>query len=101
MDRALPTLVTIPYSHFCEKARWALKHHGVAFREEGHPPLVCRARLLTRGVWHSVPVLFDDDRVIPDSTAILRHLDARAEPARRWLKERVWLRLAVFANPHC
>jgi Glutathione S-transferase, N-terminal domain len=34
----VPTLVTIPFSHFCEKARWALDHARVSFREEGHPP---------------------------------------------------------------
>jgi glutathione S-transferase len=33
-------LLTIPFSHFCEKARWALQRFGVAFREEPYLPLL-------------------------------------------------------------
>ena len=29
------TLVTIPFSHFCEKARWSLDAAGIAYPEEG------------------------------------------------------------------
>ena len=29
-------LLTIPISHFCEKARWALERAGLAYREERH-----------------------------------------------------------------
>jgi len=29
-------LITIPMSHYCEKARWALSHAGVDFVEEAH-----------------------------------------------------------------
>jgi glutathione S-transferase len=29
-------LITIPISHYCEKARWALERAGIAYREERH-----------------------------------------------------------------
>ena len=29
-------LITIPISHYCEKARWALDRAALAFREERH-----------------------------------------------------------------
>ena len=32
----IPTLITIPISHYCEKARWALDRAGVAYRERAH-----------------------------------------------------------------
>src|SRR5215475_11254459 len=35
-------LITIPISHYCEKARWALDRAGIAFREERHVQLVHR-----------------------------------------------------------
>ncbi|HEX3343119.1 MAG TPA: glutathione S-transferase N-terminal domain-containing protein, partial [Polyangiaceae bacterium] len=56
--RRMPTLLTIPFSHFCEKARWALDHTRVAYREEGHcPGLHRRAVKLASGKGGSVPVL--------------------------------------------
>jgi glutathione S-transferase len=29
-------LLTIPISHYCEKARWGLERLGLAYREEAH-----------------------------------------------------------------
>ena len=29
-------LITIPISHYCEKARWALDRAGIEYREERH-----------------------------------------------------------------
>jgi glutathione S-transferase len=29
-------LVTIPISHYCEKARWSLERAGLEYREERH-----------------------------------------------------------------
>jgi glutathione S-transferase len=76
----MPTLVTIPFSHFCEKARWALDHAGLAYREEGHAPLLHR-RAVRRacGKAGSVPLLvLDDGGVLHDSPLIVRWADARA-----------------------
>lgn len=68
-------LITIPPSHYCEKARWALELAGVPFVEEGHPPLLhVRAARKGRATGHSTPVLVVDGRVLPDSTDILEWL---------------------------
>lgn len=31
-----PRLVTIPISHYCEKARWALERAGIDYEERRH-----------------------------------------------------------------
>jgi glutathione S-transferase len=83
----MPTLVTIPFSHFCEKARWALDHARIAYREEGHVPgLHKRAVKLACGKAGSVPVLvLDGDGVLDDSPLIVRWADARATSDRKLL----------------
>ena len=69
-----PILITVPLSHFCEKARWALDHAGLAYREEPHAPLL--NRLATRrGAGGTVPMLIHDTRNLVDSTDILVHID--------------------------
>jgi glutathione S-transferase len=83
----VPTLVTIPFSHFCEKARWSLDHARVAYREEGHVPgLHRRAVAIACGKPGSVPVLvLDGDGVLDDSPLIVRWADARATSDRKLL----------------
>jgi glutathione S-transferase len=83
----MPTLVTIPFSHFCEKARWALDHARVDYREEGHVPgLHRRAVARVSGKAGSVPVLvLDGDGVLDDSPLIVRWADARATSDRKLL----------------
>lgn len=73
-------LITIPFSHFCEKARWALDRRGIAFTEEAHLPLLHR-RHTTRAGGGSTPLLSvpgaagSPARVLTDSTEILRYAD--------------------------
>jgi glutathione S-transferase len=75
-------LITIPPSHYCEKARWALEHAGISYREEGHPPLLHRwATRVAKGSG-STPILIAGDRVLPDSTDILQFIDV--EHAEGW-----------------
>ena len=38
MPEARPKLITFAASHFCEKGRWALDWHGIAYDEVGWPP---------------------------------------------------------------
>jgi glutathione S-transferase len=76
-------LITIPASHYCEKARWALDHHGVAFEERAHVPFASRVAGLRYGVWSSVPILVTPRETIADSTAILKFLDTNAAPSSR------------------
>jgi glutathione S-transferase len=83
----MPTLVTIPFSHYCEKARWALDHARLAYREEGHVPGFHR-RAVRRALGRSgsVPVLLLDGRTtLDDSALILRWADAQATDGRALL----------------
>jgi glutathione S-transferase len=79
MDR----LITIPFSHFCEKARWALDWCGVPYREEGHLPMLHWLATRRAGGGRTVPVLVTAGGVLADSTDILAYADRAAPPARR------------------
>src|SRR5262249_43993863 len=71
-----PVLVTIPISHYCEKARWALDLAKVPYVEEAHPPFFHMLRTLPSRVGRSTPQLRLPDRVLPDSRAIVAYADA-------------------------
>ena len=75
-----PRLVTIPYSHYCEKARWALERGQATFVEEMHAPLLAWRGALGAGGKRTVPVLATDDGVINESTDVLRWVDAHGRP---------------------
>lgn len=70
-------LITIPFSHYCEKARWALDRARVAYVEEPHLPLISGLMARRAGGTRTVPVLVTDDDVIADSTDIVAWCDAR------------------------
>jgi glutathione S-transferase len=77
-------LVTIPISHFCEKARWALHRAGVSYVEQPHLQLVHVAAARSAGGGRSVPVFVaHDGEVVADSTDILRWADRRIAPDQR------------------
>jgi glutathione S-transferase len=77
-------LVTIPLSHFCEKARWALDRAGVRYVEQGHLQIWHVAAARRAGGGRTVPVLVaHDGEVLPDSTDILRWSDRRLTPDQR------------------
>jgi glutathione S-transferase len=82
------TLITIPFSHFCEKARWALDRAGVPYTEDAHAPLfharaTIKATKATGRRSRSTPILIDAGRVLTDSTEILQHIAQRHGAA--WL----------------
>jgi glutathione S-transferase len=78
------TLVTMPFSHFCEKARWSLEAARVPFREEGHCPLLHRVAVRRVGGRSSVPVLaVDGGPVLDDSPLIVQYADAHAPADRK------------------
>lgn len=62
--------ITIPLSHYCEKARWGLDRVGLRYREEPHAPLLSR---LSGG---TVPILVHGENRFIDSTDILVHADS-------------------------
>jgi glutathione S-transferase len=73
----LPRLLTIPLSHYCEKARWALDAVGLDYVEEPHLPLVHRY-FTGRVDARQVPVLVTTDQTYRDSGAIVRYADSLA-----------------------
>jgi glutathione S-transferase len=77
-------LVTIPISHFCEKARWALDRAGVAYAEQPHLQLIHVLAARFAGGGRTVPVFVTEaGDVLADSTAILRWADMHVAPAMR------------------
>lgn len=73
--RAAALLITMPHSHYSEKARWALDWLGMAYREVRHAPLLHMLATVPRG-GRSVPVLVHGAEHFVDSSAILMHADA-------------------------
>jgi glutathione S-transferase len=80
-------LITIPISHFCEKARWGLDRAGVSYRERAHVQVFHRFAVKRAGGGLTAPVLVWDGRVLPDSSDILEALDSEAPPDRRLYPE--------------
>jgi glutathione S-transferase len=72
-------LVTLPFSHFCEKARWALDRAGLAYREEAHMPMLSWIAARRAGGGRTLPVLVTPRRPIADSTEILAWCDAHGD----------------------
>ncbi len=88
-------LITIPPSHYCEKARWALDRLGVPYREESHPPVFHWRSSRGAGGGRTVPVLVTDRGVLPDSTEILQFLDSQHADGWRPYPEEAALREEV------
>jgi glutathione S-transferase len=80
-------LITIPISHYCEKARWALQRAGLEYREERHVQGLHQLYARRAGGGLTVPVLVTPDGAIGESEQILEWADARTEPARRLFGE--------------
>lgn len=76
-------LITIPMSHYCEKARWGLERLNLDYHEERHLQVFHYPRTYWVSRGPQVPVLIDDREVISDSTAILKYLDRYAEEESR------------------
>ena len=76
-------LVTIPISHYCEKARWALDRAGIGYREERHVQGIHQLAARRAGGGSTVPVLVTPEESIGESAQILEWTDLRTDPARR------------------
>lgn len=77
-----PTLITIPISHYCEKARWALDRAGIAYRERPHLQVIHWIPVARAGGKKTAPVLVWGDRVFADSADIVEEASAQARPDR-------------------
>jgi len=80
-------LITIPISHYCEKARWALERAGLEYREERHIQGVHQIAARMAGGRVTVPVLVTPDGSIGDSAEILSWVDERTPPEQRLYPE--------------
>jgi len=76
-------LVTIPISHYCEKARWALERAEIPYREERHIQGVHIFYVKRAGGGMTVPVLVTPDGPLGESEDILRWVDERTPPEQR------------------
>jgi glutathione S-transferase len=76
-------LITIPISHYCEKARWALDRAGVPYGERPHLQLVHWVAVRRAGGGRTAPVLVCGQRVLANSADIVDEADARAPEGRR------------------
>jgi glutathione S-transferase len=68
-------LITIPISHYCEKARWALERAGLDYAEERHVQGVHRIVARRAGGGSTVPVLVAPEGVFSESEQILAYAD--------------------------
>ena len=76
-------LITIPISHYCEKARWALDRVGLSYREERHVQGIHQLAARRAGGGLTVPVLVTPDGVLAESEQILAWVDRRTPPEQR------------------
>jgi glutathione S-transferase len=81
---AVLRLITIPISHYCEKARWALDRVGMEYREERHVQGIHQLVARRAGGGITVPVLVTAHGAIGDSAEILAWVD-RSTPSEQRL----------------
>mgnify|MGYP001462179660 CR=1 FL=1 len=67
---AVLRLITIGFSHFCEKARWALDRTALEYSEDDHVPLFHWRASFGAGGTRTVPVLVTPGRVLKDSKLV-------------------------------
>jgi glutathione S-transferase len=100
-------LITMPHSHYAEKARWALDWLSLPYTEDPHVPLLHRLATRRHG-GRSVPVLVHGARQCVDSTDILVHADSVCggdrlyprDPAQRAEVEALEERFDEVLGPH-
>ncbi len=81
-----PKLITFGISHFCEKARWALDWHGIAYEEISWAPGLHQVLAKRYGAKATtLPILLDGEDVIQGSGAIIDWAEQRAGHSARSL----------------
>lgn len=68
-------LYQFAFSHFCEKARWALDYKGISYRPLNLVPGLHMKLVRKIAPKTCLPVLVDGQTVIQDSAAIITYLD--------------------------
>jgi len=72
-------LITIPISHYCEKARWVLELARLPYREERHLQAIHSIYTRRAGGGTTAPVLVTPGGVLAESADIVRWADAQAQ----------------------
>jgi glutathione S-transferase len=90
-------LLTIPISHFCEKARWALDRAGIPYREVRHMQIIHYWWSFRWARTPFVPVLRASEETVADSTRILHWVDAHVAEALKLYPSDPALRAEVEA----
>lgn len=76
-------LITIPISHFCEKARWSLERAGIPYTEVRHVQGIHQLAAKRAGGGVTVPVLVAPEGVFTESEQIVEYADRTLpEPLR-------------------
>src|SRR5262245_24602430 len=114
ISQSQPKFVTFGISHYCEKARWALDWHGIAYDEINWPPGVHIVLAKSCGAKQtSLPILLDGRRVIQGSGAIIDWADrhnagpgstahrSRCTRDRAACRQRHWCSRAPAGMPSC
>ncbi|GGY13704.1 glutathione S-transferase family protein [Paludibacterium paludis] len=73
----MSTLYQFPFSHFCEKARWALDYKQHPYAVRNLLPLFHLTTTLRPGRKTSLPLLIEGDLRLQDSGEIIDYLDRR------------------------
>jgi glutathione S-transferase len=88
-------LLTIPISHYCEKARWGLERAEIPYREERHIQGVHVLYAKRAGGGITVPVLVTPEGTFGESEDILHWVDKRTPPEQRLFPEDLGQRAEV------
>jgi glutathione S-transferase len=68
-------LYQFPFSHYCEKARWALEYKRIAYKPVNLLPGLHVKAVRKRAPKSCLPVLVDGKTVVQESAAIITYLD--------------------------
>src|SRR2546429_7995075 len=71
------TLYQFQFSHYCEKARWALDYKGLAYAPKNLLPGLHMKVAQKLAPMSSLPIIVDGESVVQDSTQIISFLDQR------------------------
>jgi len=71
------TLYQFEFSHFCEKARWALDYKGLPHERKNLLPGLHASVARKLAPNSTLPILLDSGTVVQDSTSIITFLDKR------------------------
>lgn len=91
-------LITIPMSHYCEKARWGLELAGTTYSEEAHLQVFHYWAVRGLNSKGMAPVLVDGSQAITHSTDILKYLDQLCPPDQKLYPPEILAEVEALEN---